>query len=146
MSKSSLVGLVMFFFLVGFSCCTLSYAANYKLVCDDLDQTGGKASSPNFNLKVSAGGQASPIGTGTSANYKLMAGYVGATFVVRGNVNGDAVIDVGDVVYLINYLYKNGFPPLPMEAGDANCDGIVNVGDVVYLINYLYKGGVPPSC
>jgi len=63
-----------------------------------------------------------------------------------GDVSGDGVVDVGDVVYLINYLYKNGSPPYPLVAGDVNADGIVDVGDVVYLINYLFKNGPPPSC
>jgi hypothetical protein len=47
---------------------------------------------------------------------------------------------------VVNFLYKGGDPPNPMEAGDANCDTIVNIGDVVYLVNYLYKGGDPPGC
>lgn len=63
-----------------------------------------------------------------------------------GDANADGVVDLGDVVYLINYLYKNGDPPLPVQAGDCNCDGIVDIGDVVYLINYLFRGGDPPSC
>jgi hypothetical protein len=65
---------------------------------------------------------------------------------VRGDANGDQIIDAGDVVYLINYLYKGGTMPNPLDAGNANCDGTVDAGDVVYLINYLYKGGEPPSC
>jgi hypothetical protein len=65
---------------------------------------------------------------------------------VRGDANGDQIIDAGDVVYLINYLYKGGTIPNPLDAGNANCDGTVDAGDVVYLINYLYKGGEPPSC
>ena len=65
---------------------------------------------------------------------------------VYGDCNGDNIIDVGDVVYLINYLYRNDDPPVPEEAGDCNCDGIVDVGDVVYLINYLYRGGEVPGC
>jgi hypothetical protein len=48
------------------------------------------------------------------------------------------------VVYLINYLFKSGPPPYPMEFADVNCDGAVDVQDVVYLINYLFKGGPPP--
>ena len=63
-----------------------------------------------------------------------------------GDANRDWIVDVGDVVYLINYLYKNGSVPEPLGAGDATCDGFVDVGDVVYLINYLFKGGPPPSC
>lgn len=69
-----------------------------------------------------------------------------ASEVMHGDANGDQLIDVGDVVFLINYLYKGDIPPAPWEAGDASCDGEVDLGDVVYLINYLYKGGDPPPC
>jgi M6 family metalloprotease-like protein len=63
-----------------------------------------------------------------------------------GDANGDGAVDVGDVVYLVNYLYRSGPAPDPIEAGDANCDGHVDVGDVVFLVNYLYRGGDPPGC
>jgi hypothetical protein len=64
---------------------------------------------------------------------------------VRGDVNGDGVIDLGDVVFLINYLYRDGQAPNPLEAGDTNSDGQINLGDVVYLIDYLFRGGSPPA-
>jgi hypothetical protein len=64
---------------------------------------------------------------------------------ICGDCNGDEIVDVGDVVYLVNYLYKNGSAPDPVEAGDANGDEIVDVGDVVHLINYLYKSGPAPG-
>ena len=63
---------------------------------------------------------------------------------IRGDVNGDGVIDIADVVYLINYLCIDGPAPDPLEAGDANCDEVVDIADVVYLINYLFIGGPPP--
>jgi hypothetical protein len=122
----------------------LSYGANYKMVCDDLDATGGKGSSTNYTLMVSAGGQSSPIGSGSSTSYKLMAGYVGASFVQRGDVTADGLINVSDVVYLINYLFVAGPQPVPLEAGDVNCDGLLNASDVVYLINYLFIQGPSP--
>ncbi|MFH1336864.1 MAG: C25 family cysteine peptidase [Candidatus Zixiibacteriota bacterium] len=65
---------------------------------------------------------------------------------MHGDANGDLTIDIADVVWIINYLYKGGNPPIPLEMGDADCDGTVDVADVVYLINYLYKGGYPPPC
>jgi hypothetical protein len=65
---------------------------------------------------------------------------------LRGDANGDGIINSADVVHLINYLFVGGPAPLPLAAGDANCDGIVNSADVVYLINYLFVGGPPPSC
>ena len=64
----------------------------------------------------------------------------------RGDANGDRTIDIGDVVYLINYLYKGAPPPNPLEVGNCNCDGVVDLGDVVFLINYLFKEGPPPDC
>ncbi|MGB7063336.1 MAG: dockerin type I repeat-containing protein [Candidatus Zixiibacteriota bacterium] len=64
----------------------------------------------------------------------------------RGDCNCDGIVDIGDVVYLIGYLYRNGPAPTLTEVGDSNCDGIVDVGDVVRLIGYLYKGEPPPSC
>jgi hypothetical protein len=64
---------------------------------------------------------------------------------MRGDANGDGVIDIADVVYLINYLFIDGPAPNPLDAGDANCDGTVDIADVVYLINYLFIDGPPPA-
>jgi hypothetical protein len=65
---------------------------------------------------------------------------------IRGDVNGDGLIDIGDMVYLLNYLYKRGPAAYPPASADANCDEAVNVGDVIYLINYLFRGGPLPFC
>jgi hypothetical protein len=62
----------------------------------------------------------------------------------RGDCNHDGIIEVGDVLHLVNYLYKSGPAPNPMEAGDVNRDGTVDLGDVVYLLNYLFRSGPPP--
>jgi len=65
---------------------------------------------------------------------------------LAGEVNNDEVVELGDVVYLISYLYKGGPAPNPLESGDVNCDGKVELGDVVYLISFLYKNGSAPGC
>jgi hypothetical protein len=69
---------------------------------------------------------------------------------VRGNttggLDGDCRIDVGDIIFLISYLYKDGHPLDPLERGDTDCNGVVDIGDVIYLINYLFKSGPVPSC
>jgi outer membrane protein assembly factor BamB len=64
----------------------------------------------------------------------------------RGDANADGVIDVGDILYLINFLFRSGPLPEPEEAGDANCDGRVSISDVIYLVNYLFRDGNPPGC
>ncbi|MGB7063482.1 MAG: FG-GAP-like repeat-containing protein [Candidatus Zixiibacteriota bacterium] len=76
----------------------------------------------------------------------------GANFIFRnvapayvwGDANGGGDVEVGDIVYLVNYLYKNGPGPVPSQCGDPNDDCVINVGDIVYLLNYLYRGGDAP--
>lgn len=63
-----------------------------------------------------------------------------------GDASPDGAIDLGDAVYLINYLFRSGAAPDPLEVGDVNCDGQVELGDAIYLINYLFKSGPPPCC
>jgi hypothetical protein len=61
-----------------------------------------------------------------------------------GDANGDGIIDLADAVHLLNYLFKGGPAPNPLEVGDCNCDDLVELADVVYLLNYLFKGGPAP--
>jgi len=64
-----------------------------------------------------------------------------------GDPSADGAINVADVIYLVNYLFKGGAMPLPiLDSGDSNCDGKVNVADIVYLVAYLFKGGPKPAC
>ena len=63
-----------------------------------------------------------------------------------GDANRDGGVNVGDAVYVINYIFKGGPAPAPVAAGDANCDGAVNVGDAVHVINYIFKSGPAPCC
>ena len=65
---------------------------------------------------------------------------------VCGDANGDKTVNIGDAVYVINFIFKGGPVPSPLEAGDANCDGARNVGDAVYVVNYIFKGGPAPCC
>jgi len=67
-------------------------------------------------------------------------------FASRGDANGDGEIDLGDVLYIVSYLYKGGPAPFPLEVGDADCDGDIDLGDLLYLVSYLYKGGPAPGC
>ncbi|MCK4403699.1 MAG: hypothetical protein KAW02_01290 [candidate division Zixibacteria bacterium] len=64
---------------------------------------------------------------------------------VPGDASNDSLVDLGDVIFLINYLYKNGSDPCVMEAADPNADCKADLGDVIYLINFLYREGPPPK-
>jgi hypothetical protein len=76
------------------------------------------------------------------ASFIMSAGYL------CGDANGDGQANVGDVVFLVNYVFKGGPSPNPRCSGNANGDAECNVGDAVYMINFVFKGGTPPvsSC
>jgi len=63
-----------------------------------------------------------------------------------GYANSDGVINILDVTYLINYMYRDGPPPVPypISSGDPNCNCNINILDVTFLISFLYKSGPPP--
>lgn len=65
---------------------------------------------------------------------------------LNGDANRDETVNVGDAVFIINYVFKGGPASYPIYASDANCDQSVNIGDTVYLINYIFKGGNKPCC
>jgi len=51
---------------------------------------------------------------------------------------------VGDIVYLLRYVFMGGPAPDPVMVGDVNGDGVISVADIVYLVQYVFKGGPPP--
>ncbi|MEE9442368.1 MAG: dockerin type I domain-containing protein [candidate division Zixibacteria bacterium] len=63
-----------------------------------------------------------------------------------GDVNRDNSADIGDIVFLINCVFKFGPLPDPITDGDLNCDGRCNVGDAVFMINYVFKDGPDLCC
>ncbi len=64
---------------------------------------------------------------------------------ICGDVNYDGAINIGDVTYLINGVFKCGPAPQPWCLGDLNGDGTYNIGDAVYLIIHIFGGGPPPE-
>lgn len=118
----------------------------YRMETDMLDGFGGASESENYRMPVNSGGHPQAMGISEGDDYEVEAGYVPASQVSWGDASADGIINLGDVVYIINYLFKADAPPCPMEAGDANCDGMVELGDAIYLINYLFRGGPSPAC
>ncbi|MCP4703526.1 MAG: hypothetical protein GY865_02865 [candidate division Zixibacteria bacterium] len=65
---------------------------------------------------------------------------------ICSDFDGDEIINILDVVYLVNAIYKDDIQPYPPDRMDVNHDLILNILDIVYLINYIYKEGPEPTC
>ncbi|MFH1373559.1 MAG: dockerin type I repeat-containing protein [bacterium] len=109
---------------------------------------GTKGTSASFGLNGTVGQAA--IGSGSSTNYGVSSGFwpgMGGCCDKRGDVDNTGSIDVGDLTYLVAYLFQGGpAPPCP-EEGDVDGSGSIDVGDLTYLVAYLFQGGpAPPPC
>jgi hypothetical protein len=70
---------------------------------------------------------------------------------IRGDIAGppDGAVDISDLVYLIDYMFRGGPEPACFEEADVNGDQAepLEISDLIYLIDYMYRGGPPPlSC
>lgn len=68
-------------------------------------------------------------------------------FVYRGDLDhsdGGVPVNIVDVIYLVDYLFFGGPPPVCEAEGDVDASGAINVADLTYLVDYLFFGGPPP--
>ncbi|MCK5124858.1 MAG: hypothetical protein KAR42_01240 [candidate division Zixibacteria bacterium] len=65
---------------------------------------------------------------------------------IAGDFNGDVQANLGDVVYMVNYIFRGGPPPVDLACSDVNNDCEVNIGDGIFVINYIFRGGPVPTC
>jgi hypothetical protein len=115
--------------------------------------SGGATDGTSDSYKLLGTVAQTAIGVGESENFHLSHGFWfsggGPCDCEPGEVNETPPINILDIVYLINYKYKEGPDPAPYPvcSGDPNCDCTVNILDIVYLINYKYKDGpLPCNC
>ena len=65
---------------------------------------------------------------------------------IRGNVDYDPEddIDIGDPVYLVDYMFTGGPAPECFEEADMNGDLAIDISDLVLLVDYMFTGGPEP--
>ncbi len=88
-----------------------------------------------------------PYFSGDLAGYETvgLSATIGATYVCA-DVEVDGLVNVLDIIYLIEYKFKGGPAPAPMETADVNSDTQVDILDIIYLVDFKFKGGEPPVC
>ena len=65
---------------------------------------------------------------------------------VRGDTNGNQLVNISDAVVLLGYLFLGGEPVSCLDGADSNDSGTINVADAAYILNFLFRGGamLPP--
>jgi hypothetical protein len=63
-----------------------------------------------------------------------------------GDVNADYRVDIGDAVFLIDFLYREGPPPVIEGNADVNCDEGIDLGDAMEIINIIFRNTSGLNC
>jgi hypothetical protein len=77
--------------------------------------SGGGADGSSANFKPQGTVSQTAVGTGSSDSHGLSHGFrqeFGECDCLPGDANVDVEINVADAVYLINYVFKGGSPPV----------------------------------
>lgn len=106
------------------------------VVVDDTTITGFLPAATNgigeFDVRV-----ANSLGESTLTN--------GFTYgFIRGVVNGDIRLDIGDAMYICYWLFANGDSPLCLEAAEVNGDDMIDLADPIFIVMYLFRNGPLP--
>lgn len=108
----------------------------------------------NFNL---SGGGASLVdgnlyfitaelsdGSANTGYHTVLLDYTCTAFKL-GDYDGNGISNIGDMVYLIQYVLAGG--PAPLGGGgraDTDCSSTVETADVIYYMNWMFSGGPTP--
>jgi photosystem II stability/assembly factor-like uncharacterized protein len=65
---------------------------------------------------------------------------------VCGDTDGNRIVDILDIIFMIDNKFKGGPLPDPIEAADVNSDGAFDILDIVYMIDNKFKDGPDPFC
>lgn len=61
-----------------------------------------------------------------------------------GDANADNNVNLSDIIFNVNYVFKGGPAPSPICRGDDTADSSVNLADIIHKVNYVFKGGFKP--
>ena len=61
-----------------------------------------------------------------------------------GDVNNDGMINIGDVTYMIDWLFKSGSAPPILPNGDPDGNCCADTNDILYIAAFLTQGGPAP--
>ncbi len=68
----------------------------------------------------------------------------GDTVFRRGDSDADGGHNIGDAIFILQYLFANGQSPPCLTSADTTDDGAVNLADAIYLLSYLFANGPEP--
>jgi hypothetical protein len=69
------------------------------------------------------------------------------TFYPCGDANGDLAVNILDLTFLVDRIFRGGPSPAFPPAADFNGDNAsANILDLTFIVDRIFRGGPPPDC
>ncbi|MFH2055996.1 MAG: hypothetical protein ABIJ61_08570 [bacterium] len=65
-------------------------------------------------------------------------------FYICGDLDGDSIVNIADVVFIVQRIFMSGPPPSQEKVGDVDCDVTMSISDVEYIIQNIFNQGSEP--
>jgi len=63
-----------------------------------------------------------------------------------GDVNSDGQVNVNDLNFMVNDIFRGGPSPVILQAGDVDGScGSLNLRDLNYMVNFIFRAGPSPT-
>lgn len=87
------------------------------------------------------------LGEFTSHSQIISVVYTSSCCDLRGDINNSLAVDISDLTYLVNYMFKSGPAISCEEKADLDLSGSIDISDLTFIVNYFFKDGPQlPDC
>ncbi|MDH4033076.1 MAG: PKD domain-containing protein, partial [candidate division Zixibacteria bacterium] len=62
-----------------------------------------------------------------------------------GDLNLDGSVDIADLLYMVDFMFRGGPAPEIVDAADVNGDCAIDIGDLTFFVEYFFGGGDKPA-
>ena len=65
--------------------------------------------------------------------------------IIPGDANGDGIVDVADIVYIVNHIMGNPASDFNFKNADVDKDGVIDVADITLVVNIIMQANASQS-
>jgi hypothetical protein len=87
---------------------------------------------------------AAPLRPAEFTIFRVAIGRDASPRFIRGDANGDGVLDISDPLRILGYLFLGDPEPPCLDAADSSDEGELSISSALRVLFFLFQGGASP--